>query len=104
MLSVGTTYPATVYATIKLNALLWGFNVTATVGDVSTPDADLDAVGHYCASTPCAAARTQFGLDDANPDDLDGDCEHDLLDFARAASNWLRADYKELDEPATFTE
>ncbi len=75
------------------------FTVTATVSDLNPLDkTDSGTVEHHCSGTPCGATRNQVGLAADHPDDIDGDCMHDLADYGAIAEYYGTPGYA-LTEP-----
>ncbi len=99
------TYPLVSTTSVTVDYHSGPFTVTATVSDANPLlETRSASVTVDCADNPCQATRGPVGLDAVHPADLVGDCMHNLADLAVIASNWLREDYKALDEPAAFTE
>lgn len=98
------TYPLVSTTSVTVDYQTNYFTVTATVSDLNPlGETDSYTVEHHCAGTPCGAARSQFDLDAANPADLDGDCDHDLADFAIIAEDYDATGYA-LTEAQVFDE
>ena len=75
------------------------FIVTATVSDLNPLDeTDSDRVMVNCAATACQATRGPVGQGADHPADFDGDCMHNLVDYAAIAEMW-GADGYALTEP-----
>ncbi len=90
--------------TVTVNYPAGTFHVTITVTDSSPVpgDSNTDTLELYCADNPCQAAIAVMPpfVPPDYPADVNGDCEHDLADFAVIAGDWL-TDYT-LTEPTVM--